>query len=552
MTLETLSRDELILLARAKRALLLREDAERLEASLIEFHKAAWPVFDPAPYVHGWHLDAIAEHLEAVSRGEIRKLLINIPPRHSKTLLASISWPAWIWAKQKQEGNPLVGPQTKFLCLSYGDTLALDSAILMRRLVLSPWYQERWGKRVQLTGDQEAKSKFDTTAGGTRISASFDGTVTGRGGDIKIIDDPHKADEAESEVKREGVIRKYDGVLKSRMTDPKHTAEVVIMQRLNHQDLSEHLLDDGEHVHLWLPAEFESDRRCTTVLGWTDPRQEDGELLWPERFGKKELAPFKRNPYEWAGQWQQRPEIRGGAIIKREYWQDYVTDDGKVPQCQYVVASLDPAYTAKSENDPSGFTVWGVWYDEKGHSRIICLNAWRKRLELHGPHVDREPGEAEAKYIRRAQPSWGLCEWVAYSCKRFRVHKLLIESKASGLSVAQEIRRLHSGQGWSVQLVDPKGLDKVTRCHAVVPMFADQQIFLPTYSDGQYREWGQQLVDEFASFPKGATDDLVDSSTQALTHIRELGLAVRRDERAAIDRELGRHKSGKPQALYPT
>lgn len=155
------------------------EEAERLEASLIEFHKAAWPVFDPAPYVHGWHLDAIAEHLEAVSRGDIRKLLINIPPRHSKTLLASISWPAWIWAKQRQEGNPLVGPQTKFLCLSYGDTLALDSAILMRRLILSPWYKERWGKRVQLTGDQEAKSKFDTTAGGTRISASFDGTVTG-------------------------------------------------------------------------------------------------------------------------------------------------------------------------------------------------------------------------------------------------------------------------------------------------------------------------------------------------------------------------------------
>lgn len=889
MTLETLSRDELILLARAKRALLLREDAERLEASLIEFYKAAWPVFDPAPYVHGWHLEAIAEHLEAVSNGQIKKLLINMPPRHGKTLLTSVVWPAWTWAKQRVDGNPLIGAQTKFLCLSYGDALSLDSAILMRRLVQSPWYQERWGSRVRLTADQEAKSKFDNTAGGTRISASFDGTVTGRGGDIKCfppnervrtenglvaicdlvdakkqikvwsfnphtgaidlkpvtgwhrnagrsivevalndgstvqctpdhkiwtqrgwveavsltasdtlprfalenladcssvniefsrqrtlakrrrdnlkhvlvgklglmmscafssiagaprfaynfhprsaisngldalfgdavnggdinrrsgassnfngvrlgqfgsgslfvtrespvllgivdvlrsstvakviktaiapvavvvanflsvrawadkrnhhnlvverkerlsiaaqahsrvslvkgwlknfvfaangpvlgdavagevrdrkplsikfvghvestycltvadyntflvgsgdiivsncIDDPHKADEAESEVKREGVIRKYDGVLKSRMTDPKHTAEVVIMQRLNHQDLSEHLLDDGEHVHLWLPAEFESDRRCTTVLGWTDPRQEDGELLWPERFGKKELAPFKRNPYEWAGQWQQRPEIRGGAIIKREYWQDYVTDDGKVPQCQYVVASLDPAYTAKSENDPSGFTVWGVWYDEKGHSRIICLNAWRKRLELHGPHIDREPGEAEAKYIRRAQPSWGLCEWVAYSCKRFRVHKLLIESKASGLSVAQEIRRLHSGQGWSVQLVDPKGLDKVTRCHAVVPMFADQQIFLPTYSDGQYREWGQQLVDEFASFPKGATDDLVDSSTQALTHIRELGLAVRRDERAAIDRELGRHKSGKHQALYPS
>ena len=551
MTLETLSRDELLLLARAKKALLLREDAERLEASLIEFHKAAWPVFDPAPYVHGWHLDAIAEHLEAVSRGEIRKLLINIPPRHSKTLLASISWPAWIWAKQKQEGNPLVGPQTKFLCLSYGDTLALDSAILMRRLILSPWYQERWGKRVQLTGDQEAKSKFDTTAGGTRISASFDGTVTGRGGDIKIIDDPIKADDAESAVRREAVIRKYDGVLKSRMTDPRHTAEVVVMQRLNEQDLSEHLLEAGEHVHLWLPAEFEESRRCTTVLGWTDPRKNDGELLWPERFGKSELATFKRNPYEWSSQWQQRPEVRGGAIIKREWWQPYETDDGKVPACTYVVASVDPAYTAKESNDPSGFVIVGVYYDERGHSRMILLNAWRKRLEIPGPEVERLPGEPEAQYIKRSQPSWGLVEWIAYSCKRFRVHKLLIESKASGLSVAQEIRRLHSGQGWGVELVDPKGQDKVARVYSVQHMFSDGMVYIPTFSDSSLREWGQQVVDEFAVFPKGAHDDLVDATTQALRHIRDRGLAVRRDERAAIERELGRHKSGKSEPLYP-
>lgn len=552
MTLETLSRDELILLARAKKALLLREDAERLENSLIEFHKAAWPVFDPAPYVHGWHLDAIAEHLEAVSRGEIRKLLINIPPRHSKTLLASISWPAWTWAKQKEDGNPLVGPQTKFLCLSYGDTLALDSATLMRRLVLSPWYQERWGKRVQLTSDQEAKSKFDNTSGGTRISASFDGTVTGRGGDIKIIDDPIKADDAESQVKREAVLRKYDGVLKSRMTDPKHTAEVVVMQRLNEQDLSEHLLEAGEHVHLWLPAEFESARRCTTVLGWTDPRKEDGELLWPERFGKQELATFKRNPYEWASQWQQRPEVRGGAIIKRDDWNHYVTDDGKIPPCTYVVASLDPAYTSDKNNDPSGFVVVGVYYDEKGHSRIIILNAWQKRLEIHGPNIDRLPGETESQFVKRTQSSWGLVEHTAYACKRFRVHKLLIESKASGLSVAQEIKRLHAGNGYSVEVVNPGSVDKVARVYAVQHMFTDGAIYLPAYSDGSFREWGQQLVDQFAVFPKGAHDDMVDALSQALKHIRDIGLAVRKDERAMYEREMGKHRSGKVEPLYPS
>ena len=529
----------------------LREEAARLEASLIDFYRAAWPVFDPAPYVHGWHLEAIAEHLEAVARGDIRKLLITMPPRHSKTLMGSVVFPAWLWAKEKDPKYPLIGPQTKFLCLSYGDDLALDSALLMRRLIESDWYQARWGKRVKLQADQEAKSKFDTSAGGSRISAGFGGTLTGRGGDIKIIDDPLKADDAESEIKRQAVIRRYDGTLKSRITDPRTNAEIIIAQRLHEQDLPGHIMDtDPAFEHLMLPAEFEPQRRFHTSIGWTDPREADGDLLWPARFGRKELAQYRVNPYEWSGQWQQRPEVRGGAIIKREWWQDYTTDDGKVPACSYVVASVDPAYTEKQENDPSGFTVWGVWEDERGHSRIICLNAWRKRLELHGPHIDRLPGETEAQFIKRTQASWGLVEWIAHSCKRFRVDKLLIESKASGLSVAQEIRRLHSGQGWGVHLVDPKGQDKVARCYAVQHMFAEGMIYLPAYSDGQYREWGQQLVDEFSSFPKGATDDLVDSSTQALRHIREIGLAVRRDERAALDSSARSHRAN-PLPLYP-
>lgn len=529
----------------------LLEEAERLENSLIEFYRAAWETIDPAAYDDGWHLHAIAEHLEAVSRGEIRKLLITVPPRHSKTLMSSVIWPAWAWAKERDPDHPLIGPQVKFLTLSYGDDLALDSALLMRRLVESDWYQTRWGHRVKLRQDQEAKSKFDNTAGGTRISAGFGGTLTGRGGDIKIIDDPLKADDAESEVKRNAVIRRYDGTLKSRMTDPRHTAEVAIMQRLHENDLAGHILDtDPDFEHLMLPALFEPERRYYTKLGWTDPRKSDGDVLWPQRFDHKSLAVFQRNSYEWAGQWQQRPEVRGGAIIKREWWENYETDDGKVPPCTYVVASLDPAYTSKQENDPSGFTVWGVWYDMNGHSRIICLNAWRKRLELHGPQLERKPGETEAQYIKRSQPTWGLVEWVAHSCKRFRADVLLIESKASGLSVAQEIRRLYSGQGWGVQLVDPKGLDKVARVYAIQHLFADGMICLPAYSDGTFREWGQMLVDEFAAFPKGATDDLVDSSSQALKHIRDRGLAVRRDERALHEREMGRLKK-QVTPLYP-
>jgi len=429
--------------------------------------------------------------------------------------------------------------------------LALDSALLMRRLVESDWYQARWGKRVKLRQDQEAKSKFDNMAGGTRISAGFGGTLTGRGGDIKIIDDPLKADDAESQVKRDAVIRRYDGTLKSRMTDPRHTAEVAIMQRLHENDLAGHILDtDPDFEHLMLPASFEPERRYYTGLGWTDPRTEDGEILWPERFDDKSLAVFKRNAYEWAGQWQQRPEVRGGSIIKRDYWQHYVTDDGRVPQCTYKIASLDPAYTAKQENDPSGFVVLGVYQNENQQSRIICLHAWRKRLELHGPYIERLPNETQAEYTKRTMPTWGLCEWIAYSCKKFDVHKLLIESKASGLSVAQEMRRIYGNDKWGVQLIDPKGADKVARVHAIQHLFADGMISLPAYSDGTLREWGQMLVDEMAAFPKGANDDLTDAMSQGLKHLRDAGLAVRKDEAAAVIEEMRRHRGAPPPPLY--
>jgi predicted phage terminase large subunit-like protein len=541
----------LLKLARATKELERREEAARLENSLIEFYKAAWETIDPAPYVDGWHLHAIAEHLEAVSRREIRKLLITVPPRHSKTLMTSVVWPAWLWTKERNPETPLIGPQVKFLALSYGDDLALDSALLMRRLVESDWYQQRWGKRVKLRADQEAKSKFDNTAGGTRISAGFGGTLTGRGGDIKIIDDCLKADDAESEVKREAVIRRYDGTLKSRMTDPKHTAEVVIMQRLHERDLAGHILDtDPDVEHLMLPVLFEPERRFYTSIGWTDPRQDDGEILWPERFDDRSLATFKRNAYEFAGQWMQRPEVRGGSIIKRDDWQHYVTDDGRVPNCEYIVASVDPAYTSKQENDPSGFVVVGVFYDEGGNSKVIVLNAWQKRLELHGRTVERLPNEVEADYVKRSMPHWGLVEHLHHHCKRFRCHQLLIESKASGISVAQEMRRLHSGQGWGVTLVDPKGADKVARVHAVQHVFAEGMVHLPAFSDGTLREWGERLVDQCAAFPKGANDDMVDALTQALKHLRDRGMLIRRDERAAELEEMRRHRGSPPPPLY--
>jgi predicted phage terminase large subunit-like protein len=556
---------------RVERELKRRAQVHLLENSLIEFVRAAWPEIDPAALQLNWHHEAIAEHLEAVARGQIRKLLINCPPRHTKTILVSVMFPAWIWAQRANDKYPLLGSQAKFLCLSYSDQLAMDNATLARRLVNCEWYQQRWGSRVRIAEDQDAKNKFDNAAGGSRISASFGGSVLGRGGDIKIIDDPHKVDEVESQVTRESILRTYDGTLKSRITDPHTAAEIIIMQRLHENDLAGHVLDsDDEFVHLSLPAEYDTARHCKTVIGWEDPRTQDGELLWPERFGPNELVPFRTNPYEWAGQWQQSPAPRGGAIFRREWWQLWEPADGKFPQCDYIIASLDSAYTEKEQNDPSGFTVWGVFAPKQtmqlpsGHivetdmsPRVILMDAWRKHLPIHGEHVEYLPeeetalastDEAEVKaavkcYEARAKPHWGLVELVAHSCRRFKVDALLIEAKASGLDVAHEMRRLYADEKWSVHEQPVKG-DKVARAHAVIPAFTRGLVYAPD------RDWAEMVISEMETFPKGRFKDLTDSATQALKYLREGGMLEHPEERQRDELRLRRHKP-KRMALYP-
>lgn len=216
---------------------------------------------------------------------------------------------------------------------------------------------------------------------------------------------------------------------------------------------------------------------------------------------------------------QQRPSPRGGGIFKRDWWQLWDSPDGKFPSTlKYIVASLDPAYTEKQENDPSGFTVWGVFEDKYGLNKIVLMDAWLKRLELHGLEIPRLPGEGYGAFFRRASKDWGLVEWVAHSCKRFKIDMLLIEAKASGLSVAQEIRRLYANEAWGVKLIDPKSQDKVARAYTVQHLFSDEMIFAPD------RSWAELVIEECEAFKAGAPrDNLVDSTTQALKHLRDIG-----------------------------
>ncbi|MDE1995168.1 MAG: terminase, partial [Rhizobiaceae bacterium] len=262
------------------------EEARRLAAdidavrkrcqSLSGFVHEAWHVVEPSvAYVHGWHIDAICRHLEAVTSNEIVRLLINVPPGTMKSLLCGVFWPAWEW-------GPKGMPQMRYLGSSYSEHYAKRDNRRMRDLVASDWYQALWGEQVKLT--RTGEMAFANTRMGFRQGVPFS-RLTGGRGDRVIIDDPHSVEGAESEAERLSTIRTFRESVPTRLNDPQRSAIVVVMQRLHEADVSGTILSLGlGYEHLMLPMEFEPERRCRTSIGFEDPRMEEGELLFPERF----------------------------------------------------------------------------------------------------------------------------------------------------------------------------------------------------------------------------------------------------------------------------
>src|SRR5580704_36286 len=314
----------------AKPNALAKVERELATRSFREFVRQAWPIIEPlTPFVPGWHILTIIDHLEAVTRGDIRNLLINVPPRHMKSLLVSVLWPAWEWIQH---------PERRWLYSSYAASLSIRDSVKCRMLIESPWYRSFWGDRYTLAFDQNTKARFDNNRSGYRIATSVGGTATGEGGDRIVCDDPHNVQEAESDSVRKATLDWYDIVMSTRVNDPRSAAKVVVMQRCHQQDLSGHLLEQGGWEHLRLPAEYEKPG-CTTSVGWSDPRAEQGELLWAERFGPEELESLKRSlgSYAAAGQLQQRPSPAGGGIFKRHWFRYFQPRGANLPP---VVVSL--------------------------------------------------------------------------------------------------------------------------------------------------------------------------------------------------------------------
>ena len=317
--------------------------AEHARRDLRLFVTQAWPFTDPTTnLVGGIHVDLICEYLEAVSRGELPRLLINIPPRYGKTLLVSVLYPAWVWLSR---------PDARFLTASYGADLATRDSVRMRRLVESDWYQATWPRAARLVDDQATKARFETRQGGARVSVSVGGAATGEGGDVIIVDDPLKIEQAHSDLQRQAVVDWFDHTLATRLNNPTTGAIIIVGQRVHEADLFGHLLDRGGWTHLCLPAEYDPHHpyHCPH-----DPRITDGELLWPEQWPANAVSELKQQlgSYATASMLQQLPAPTSGGIFQRSWWQWY-DPAGRLPRFQRVLQSWDLTFTDSATSTTS-------------------------------------------------------------------------------------------------------------------------------------------------------------------------------------------------------
>lgn len=486
--------------------------AEQARRELSRFVREAWGAVEPGvAYQHGWHIDAVCEHLEAVTRGEILRLIINIPPRHMKSMAAAVFWPAWAWIDK---------PELRWVFTSYAARLSTKHSVLCRRLIQSRWYQQRWGNRFELSGDQNMKTMFENDHGGFRFATSVGGTITGEGGDVVVHDDPHKVDEAESEDARENVCEWRDGTVSSRKNDPAKGAEVLVMQRLHEGDLTGHLLEKGGWTHLCLPAEYEP---AHPFIWPEDPRTRDGEVLWQPRWNAELLADQRADlgTYRYTGQYQQLPSPSEGGILKREWWRRY----SSVPQIEEVSQSWDCAF---KDLDDSDYVVGQAW-GRDGADRFLLAQV-RARLS----------------FTETCGAMVSLDAWVdeLYPGKR---HAVWVEDKANGTAVIDLLRRVVQG----LVPIEPEG-GKEARAHAASPALEAGQVHIPA---GEYipapvvfaltpSQWADLLagevpdldevgdvipveqtstadfIDEAAAFPNGLHDDQVDGFTQAIIKMK--------------------------------
>lgn len=428
-------------------------------------------------FVDNWHLDAICEYMMACRDGDIKRLIINMPPRMMKSLASSVAFPAWIL------GND---PATKIICASYTQKLSNIHSLNCRSVMESGWYKDVFPE-CRFVKDQNQKGEYQTTRFGRRYSTSVGGTTTGYGGRYVIIDDPLDPGGAYSDAERQTANDWISGTIPSRLDSQEKGVIMVIMQRLHENDVTGHLLEQGGWEHLCLPVK--NDRKKIIQINGFKKEFKDNELLNEERLPQKTLDLLEKEmgSREFSSQYLQNPIPPSGGILPAHHWKEW--DQKSMPSCSYILQVYDTAFKDGKENDYTARTTWGIFTYNSNKPNIILLEAMNKRLTL--PDLKREAIESYDDY----DPDL-----------------VLIEDKASGISLIQELKRT----GMRIRAVGRgKGDDKISRAHIASVVLEQGLVWYP-----KGKSWANEVIRQCASFPNAKYDDLTDTVTDALIFLR--------------------------------
>jgi len=458
------------------RQILDEDTAKRCRQSFIFFASKMWDGF-----ISGKHHQIMADAFERVASGELKRLIINMPPRHTKSEFASYLLPAWFLG---------LYPEKKIIQTAHTAELATGFGRKVRNLVQSPAYEKVFS--TKLSSDSKAAGRWNTNSGGDYFAIGVGGAVTGKGADLLIIDDPHSEQEA-----KQNNPAVFDGVYEWFTSGPRQRLQpggsiIIVMTRWAKRDLTGQILKNSEKdgVDGWEIIEFPA------ILP-------SGTPLWPGFWKREELEAIKAEipTSKWNAQYQQNPTSEEGAILKREYWR--IWQEPRPPQCEFVIHSWDTAFEKNNRADYSALTIWGVFQhpDERGNykTNIIVLDSFKKRMEF---------------------PELKACALQYY--KDWNPDLVLVEKKAAGAPLIYELKNI----GVPIQEYTPsKGSDKIARVNAVSPLFEAGIVWCPD------TRWADELMEECASFPNGDHDDLVDSTSQALLRFRQGGfITIESDE----------------------
>jgi len=479
---ELLSYEELQHLNRLKKAYLKKEKIEKISNNFMAFVKEMWPQF-----IEGRHHKEIADKFDKIAKGKIKRLIINMPPRHTKSEFASFLLPAWMVGRK---------PDLKIIQSTHTTELAIRFGRKAKNLMDSQEYKKVFDTRLR--EDSQAAGKWETEQGGEYYAAGVGSAITGRGADLLIIDDPHSEQDA---MNPEALDRAYEWYTSGpRQRLQPGGAIVLVMTRWSIKDLTSKLINAQKNLKAdkWDIIEFPA------ILP-------SGKPVWPEYWKKDELEGVKASISvgKWNAQWMQNPTAEEGSIIKRDWWK--LWDKPNIPPLQHIIQSYDTAFSKKETADYSAITTWGVFYpDDDSPANLILLDAMKERLEF--PELRKEAYE-QYKY--------------------WNPDTIIIEGKASGMPLTYELRKM----GIPVINFNPsKGQDKHSRVNAVAPLFESGMIWAPD------DEFAEEVIEECASFPYGDHDDLVDSTTQAIMRFRQAGFVnlpddYKEDPLPRIDKE---------------